>query len=224
MIAVTPRPTWVVPVLAVGLVATSVVLLWTGHFITSHDVNGVQSRRWNYGRGDAAGLAAVLGAVISLVDRTARRLVGLVIVGFVAFLVVAGAVVPYLSFVGTNDSFGRLVWEVVLSIAAFVLLTPHWTRTRAPYEPGPRRRVLTAWARCALTLVVLVPSFPAFVLVGISVASSGHPECPGDGDACVEAYAGAFFGLVAFGILVLALVVLEIVRALVRRQRRLRAT
>lgn len=223
VIAVTRLRSRVVPALAVALLATSLVLLWAGHFFSYDDVEGVQSRHWNYVLGDVAGLVAVVGVLVSLSERTARRLAGAVVAAFVGFLAVAGLIAAHLTFVGSNDAFGRAVWEVLLGIVAFVLLTPRWVRVRAAYEPGRRRRVLTTWARCGLYLLALVPATPAIFLVGISLAAIGHPECGDTGDACLQEYAGAFYGLAAIALLVAGLVVLEIVRAVVRWSRRVRA-
>jgi hypothetical protein len=206
---------------ALVLTTASLALLFGGHFVAYRDFSGFQSAHWNYDWGTLSGFAAVLAVLVSLCDRTARHLVGAVVAGFVAFLVVAGLVAPAFSFVGSTDGASQGAWEIVLGIVAFVLLTPRWTRVAEPWEAGRRRWRLTAWTRWAAYLVLLVPAAPTIFLTSVLVAQSGHAECQGDmGDACAEAYAGAFVGLVAVAALVVGLVLFEIGYAVLRSRRR----
>jgi hypothetical protein len=223
VIALTPRRLVLVH-LSLGLLATSLVLVVAGSFISWNDVNGSQSQSWNHGMGDLAGLAAAVGGVVSLFDRTARHLAGAVVAAFVGFLVLANAVAPDFCFVGSEDEFGLTMWQVLLGFAAFVLLTPRWTRITEPWERRPGRRQLTAWARWVLYVVLLVPLTPTVFVISATITTYGHPECGEPGDACIEDYAGLFYGLVALAAIIVAVVVTEIVTTGLRWRRRRCAT
>jgi hypothetical protein len=207
---------------ALTLLGAGLALLWAGHFFSWDDPEGFQSERWNYTDGSLAALFASGGGLLSLFDRTARRQAGMVVGGFVALLAVLEVVAPHLDFAGADDSSGLVVWEVLLGMAAFVLLTPHWTRVGEPWERRPGRRRLTGWARCS-TYVVASPivAVAAFGLAG-AIATRGHPECNQPGDACAAAYAGFFFGLMAFAAIVVIVSVTEVARAVARSRRRRR--
>jgi peptidoglycan/LPS O-acetylase OafA/YrhL len=114
VIALTPRRLALVAV-SLGLLATSLVLVVAGNFISWNDVQGTQPRSWHYPMGDLAGSAAAVGALVSLFDRTARHLAGAVVASFVGFLLVANEVAPDFCFVGSEDSFGLTLWEVLLA-------------------------------------------------------------------------------------------------------------
>jgi len=211
------------PVLAavsLALLVISLILLWAGHFFSWNDVEGTQFVEWNYGYGDLAALLAVTGALLSLFDRTARRLASVVVGTFVVFLLVAHAIAPEFAFVGSTDSFGIHAWAVVLAGATFVLLTPRWTRVREPWEPAAGRRRLTTWARWDLYLVALPPMGSAVLYVATALAVVGYPDCGQPGDACSQEYAGFFLGVVAVASMILAVIVAEIGTALARRHRR----
>jgi hypothetical protein len=219
VIALTPRRLTLVAV-SLGLLAASLALVVAGNFISWNDVHGTQPESWHYRLGDLAALAAAVGAVVSLFDRTARHLAGAVVASFVGFLVVANAVAPDFCFVGSEDSFGLTMWEVLLGFAAFVLLTPRWTRIRKPWERRPGRRDLTAWSRWVIYCFALVPLAMVVMSVSSVIATMGHPECGGPGDACAEDYVGWFFGLAALAAIIIGVVVTEIVTAGLRWRRR----
>jgi hypothetical protein len=216
--AITSRARVIAPIV-LCLFATSLALLVAGHFFSWNDTQGFQYERWNYTDGDLAAVTALLGGVISLADRTARRVAGAVTAAFVVLLVVLELVAPHFAFAGNNDAFGLAGWEIPLSIVAFVLLTPRWLK------PGWRaRRRLTTWARFDLYLVLMVTVVPYVIaVVTWRLFTTGHPECNEGGDACLEAYAAWFYALAIWAGLVVLIGVVEAVvagRALHRRWRR----
>jgi len=216
VIALTPRrPALTVAVL--GLLAGSLALLALGHFFSWNDVEGSQYTSWNYGMGDLAGLGASVAVVVSLFDRAARRLCGAVVGAVAVGLVVAGAVAPAFSFVGSEGLGGALAWGIPLAMAAFVLLTPRWRRTSWGSGRGWWR--LTGWGRCSLYLLLFFPTAWACFAVALAITTAGHRECGEPGDACLEAYDGWFLGAAAVAVVVLVVVVAELA-ALVRRLRR----
>jgi magnesium-transporting ATPase (P-type) len=220
--AITPRRAAVVAGSS-GLLLTSLGLVVAGHFISWNDVRGDQWSSWNYGYGDLSALCATVGASVSLVDRVARQLAGASVAAFAVFLVLARVAGDDFSFVGSTDAFGLNFWTIMLGMAAFVLLTPRWTRVGEWWERRPGRRRLTTWTRWDLYVVALLPVSSIVIYVAMAVTAMGHPECNQTGDACGEEYAGFFFGLVAVALMIVVIVCAEIVSAVrcwSRRRRR----
>jgi hypothetical protein len=202
-----------------ALLATSLVLLMTGHFLSWYDRDGFQSDEWNHGYGDLAGVVAFIAVMLAFFDRTARQAAGAVVGGFAAFLVIFGLAAPYPTFVGSTGLSGILAWAIPLAMAAFVLLTPRWARRGEPWERRPGRTRLTAWARWAIYTLLALPAGFLCLVVATTLTTMGHPECGGPGDACTEEYAGWFLGLLVWILLVLGLVVAEAVTAVLCRVR-----
>jgi hypothetical protein len=207
---------------SLGLLLTSLLLLLGGHFVSFDDVAGDQSLRWNYGYGDLAALCAVLGSLVSLGDRTARRLAGGVVAAFDCFLVVARVAGPSFSFVGSTDAFGLDAWTVLLAMAAFVLLTPRWTRVGGWWERRPGGRRLTTWGRWSVYLLLLVPVAYVCVAAAAAVLSVVDPCHPRYEDCELAGLGALFYGFCAFVGVAVVVVGAEVVAAVRRGCRRRR--
>lgn len=216
MIAVTRLARHPLVLSSTALLTTSLVLLLAGHFFSWYDRDGFQSDRWNYGYGDIAGVAAFVGVVLALFDRAARQAVGAVVGGFAVSLVLFGIAAPYPTFVGSTGLGGILAWAIPLAMTAFVLLTPRWARRGRPWERRPDRPRLTVWARWSIYTMLVLPVGFLCLVVASGLTTFGHPECGGPGDACAEAYAGWFLGLVVWAVLILGVLVGEITTAVLR--------
>ncbi len=219
MTAITSRRA-VVVLLSLGLLLTSLLLLVAGHFVSWHDVEGDQSLRWNYRYGDVAALCAVLGTLVSLRDRLARRLAGVVVAAFVCFLVIARVVGPTFSFVGSTDAFGLDTWTVLLAMAAFVLLTPRWTRVGDWWERRPGGRRLTTWGRWSAYVVLLIPVAYVCVAAAGAVLSVVDPCRPRYEDCELAGLGALIYGFFAFVGVAIIVVVAEAVAAVRRGCRR----
>jgi hypothetical protein len=209
---------------SLSLLLSSLALLLAGHFVSWNDVNGVQSDRWNYGYGTVSALCASLGTLVSLFDRVARRLAGGAVAAFVVFLVVARVTGSYFSFVGSTDAFGLNTWTVLLGMAAFVLLTPRWTRAGEWWERRPGRRRLTAWGRWSMYVLLLIPVAYLCLAAAAAVLSHVDPCRPRFEDCELAGLAALYYGFFAWVGVLIVVVLAELVAAVLRWSRRRRAS
>ncbi|MEJ7706148.1 MAG: hypothetical protein WKF82_02045 [Nocardioidaceae bacterium] len=209
----------IILLIALGLLAGSLALLYVGRFIQFDDYSGFGSYEAVMPLGILAGPAATVSVIVATAERMARRLFG-------GALIVLDAVVVWQA--TTNDGF-RFIWvhgegelfyfQIGLGMTALVLMTPTFFKTSELTGSGRATRMLSGWARVLAYLgVSMLVAFSAFFLGAAHFEST---ECSGPdfgGECDVALIEGLVWAAAAIVVMTVAVVIMEVVR--VRKSRR----
>jgi len=204
---------------SLGLLATSLVLLYVGDFLSLDDTSPFTSHDASTSLGYLAAAAAAASVVVSLFDRVARQALGGALLLLDAVIFFWSGADEGFRFVWTDDDGEFLILQLTLVLLGLALMTPSF---RAPVDDtvdgdAGRRRAVTGWARTViyLSLLVVVP----FVALFLGVAHFESTECGGAGGDCDLGFLeGLVWATIAVVVVVVGIVGTE-VTVRVRRAR-----
>jgi hypothetical protein len=197
---------------AIGLLGLAIVLLGVGGFVRFDDYSGTGSDRWVVPLGFLAAVLAVAGGAVSCVTAQSRRWFGGALVVLDAFLILQCSVNRGFRFVWVNDESEMVLLQVVLGCVALTLIATGLQSFKRPAPAAGRWLVRAAAYACGAVIATVVA-----VLAGIR-----HYEtdvCTND-DCDLGGLEGMVWGMVALGVSVVVVLVIELTLWVVRRRRR----
>lgn len=195
------------------LFVASLAALYVGGFIQFDDTSGFGGNEWNMPLAFVAGLLAFASVAVAVSDRTARRALGAALVTLDVLLVGASVTDGEFRFIWGGDEGELFYLEVVLGLAALILLTPTFTSAKGRTD-RPSDRSLSPWSRVTIFATVLVIAM--FVTFNAGISHFHSTQCSGrgfDGECDLAVLEGLAWAGATFFLLVTAFSVSEVQRA-----------
>ncbi len=214
------RATIAVPT-ALGLFGASLVLLLVGRFIQLDDTSGSGYNDSVLPLGYLAGVLGFAGVVVSSAERTARRLLGGVLLVLVAGVILLAVTDDGFRFIWRNDEGELMLFVITVGITALVLLTPRFTAAAATTGSTQTAPAFSGWAR---GLIYLLASIAVTVIAfGLGAAHSDSTSCQDTsaGECDLSGVEGAAWAAAALALMIMVVILSEAVRFR-RRARRQR--
>ncbi|WP_405058418.1 hypothetical protein OG474_37570 [Kribbella sp. NBC_01505] len=192
--------------IASALLVVGLVLLAVGGFVQFHDFTGHGSEEWNLPLGFVAAVLGIAAVVIAWPLPKARIWLGAELAVLSVLLIVLGVANTGFRFVWARDEFELAAFEFLLLLLAVVLIG---TALSVRLSAGWPLRVVA---------YVLGTALLSYLAVRVGTAYYDRTMCTGDDTTdCLALLGGLFWGVGAFVVCLVAIVVTEIV--LWRRRR-----